>query len=326
MNKIFSDAFKNFLLRYECLKKQIHNIDEYKAGYENSKLYKDFYKLKKNLVIFSKYKSVVKEILELKLLLNKKNNDIKELIIKELNILYKKKDIYEANIKEILSLANNKINFIEDNVFIELRAATGGSESAIFVEDLLKMYIGFLTNRKWKKEIISYSYGKVGGYKDIVLKITGNNTFKVLQHESGIHRVQRVPKTEVRGRVHTSTCSVAVLPETNVNNNIKINICDLKIDTYRASGAGGQHVNVTDSAVRITHIPTGLVSECQNERSQHKNKSKALALLKVRILLKKKEKEKNKIDNQRRIQVGSGARSEKIRTYNFKEFNPKAIS
>ncbi|HIH2763454.1 MAG TPA: peptide chain release factor 1 [Candidatus Azoamicus sp.] len=204
-----------------------------------------------------------------------------------------------------------------NNIFFEIRSASGGNESSMFVKDLSKMYSNYFDFKKWKYEILSCSYSNVNGYKEIIMKVSGKKIFSNLKYESGIHRVQRIPLTESNGRVHTSTCTIAVLKETEKMDSIELNQNDLRIDTYRASGAGGQHVNMTDSAVRITHIPTGIVAECQNERSQHKNKHTALSLLKSRILNVKNIEIKNEIDIKRKNLIGSGARSEKIRTYNF---------
>lgn len=205
----------------------------------------------------------------------------------------------------------------ERNIFLEVRAGTGGAEAALFSADLLRMYLRYAENRGWKTEIISQSEGELGGYKEVVARITGDQVYSRLKFESGTHRVQRVPETESQGRVHTSACTVAILPEAAEIDSIDINNNDLRIDTFRASGAGGQHVNKTDSAVRITHLPTGVVVECQDERSQHKNKARALSLLQSRLLASEQEKAASERAQNRKLQVGSGDRSERIRTYNF---------
>jgi peptide chain release factor 1 len=205
----------------------------------------------------------------------------------------------------------------ERNIYLEVRAGTGGDEAAIFAGDLHRMYSRYAEGRGWQVEILSESYGEHGGYKEVISRIVGRGAFSMFKFESGTHRVQRVPETEAQGRIHTSACTVAVLPELDEIDDITINPADLRIDTFRASGAGGQHVNKTDSAIRITHLPTGVVVECQDERSQHKNRSRAMALLKARLLAAEQEKQASAQARSRKLQVGSGDRSERIRTYNF---------
>lgn len=202
------------------------------------------------------------------------------------------------------------------SVFLEIRAGAGGQEAALFAADLMKMYMAYALKKGWRTSIADQSFTDLGGVRDVVLHIEGANVFGHLKFEAGVHRVQRVPKTETAGRVHTSTATVAVLPEAE-DVDVTINPSDLRIDVFRASGAGGQHVNTTDSAVRITHIPSGVVVSCQDERSQHKNKAKALKMLQSRILAHEIEKHQASISQQRKDMVGSGARSEKVRTYNF---------
>lgn len=203
------------------------------------------------------------------------------------------------------------------NVFLEIRAAAGGDESAIFSGDLLRMYTRYAEAQGWRLEIISASHGEHGGYKEVITRIEGNAVYSRLKFESGAHRVQRVPVTESQGRVHTSTCTVAILPEVEEVDEITINPADLRVDTFRASGAGGQHVNRTESAIRITHLPTGTVVECQDERSQHKNRARAMSILQSKLLLAEQEKLQREQSETRRNLVGTGDRSERIRTYNF---------
>lgn len=224
--------------------------------------------------------------------------------------------------QEQLSLELQKMLLPKDpndnnNIFLEIRAGTGGDEAAIFSGDLFKMYSRYAELQNWKVEVMSENAGDHGGYKEIVARLVGHGAYSRLKFESGAHRVQRVPETESQGRVHTSACTVAIIPEVDAVQAIEINPKDLRIDTFRASGAGGQHVNKTDSAIRLTHLPTGVVVECQEERSQHKNKAKALSMLSSRILAADQEKQQSEQAADRKLQVGSGDRSERIRTYNY---------
>ena len=205
----------------------------------------------------------------------------------------------------------------ERNIFLEIRAGTGGDESALFAGDLLRMYTRYAERNRWQVEMVSESTSDLGGYREVIVRIVGNGAYSKLKFESGGHRVQRVPATETQGRIHTSACTVAVMPEADELEDIDINPADLRIDTYRASGAGGQHINKTDSAVRITHLPTGLVVECQDDRSQHKNKASAMKVLAARLKDAQLREQQSKEAATRKSLIGSGDRSERIRTYNF---------
>jgi peptide chain release factor 1 len=205
----------------------------------------------------------------------------------------------------------------ENNIFLEIRAGTGGDEAAIFAGDLFRMYQKYAEGRGWQLEIYSQNEGEHGGFKEIIVRVVGQGAYSRFKFESGTHRVQRVPETESQGRIHTSACTVAILPEAEDVEEIDINPADLRVDTFRASGAGGQHVNKTDSAIRITHLPSGIVVECQDERSQHKNRARAMSLLQARLLEQEQTRQESEIAESRRLQVGSGDRSQRVRTYNF---------
>jgi len=205
----------------------------------------------------------------------------------------------------------------ERNIFLEIRAGTGGNESALFAGDLFRMYARYAERQRWKVEVVSESEGEVGGYKEIIARIVGAGAYSKLKFESGGHRVQRVPETEAQGRIHTSACTVAVMPEAAETGEIDINPADLRIDTFRASGAGGQHINKTDSAVRVTHLPSGLVVECQDDRSQHRNKAQALSVLAARLKDQRDREQQAREASTRKSLIGSGDRSDRIRTYNF---------
>jgi peptide chain release factor 1 len=219
--------------------------------------------------------------------------------------------------KELQTLLLPKDLNDDKNIFLEIRAGAGGDESALFVGDIFRMYSRFVERMRWQLEIISSNEAEVGGYKEVIAKINGVGAYSKLKFESGGHRVQRVPDTETQGRIHTSACTVAVLPEADEIINIDINPAEIRIDTYRASGAGGQHINKTDSAVRITHLPTGIVVECQDDRSQHRNKAQAMSVLAAKIKDGQIQEQESKIASERKSLIGSGDRSERIRTYNF---------
>jgi peptide chain release factor 1 len=275
---------------------------------------KEYSNLKPIVDSFSEFKSVEENIDESNQLLNDSDSELRALAQEEIESLKNKKDLLEDNLKKML-LPKDPND--EKNAFIEIRAGTGGDEAGLFAGDIFRMFSRLSERRKWQIEIISSRESEKGGFKEIVSKITGRGVYGFLKYESGIHRVQRVPETESQGRIHTSACSVAVLPEVDEQENINIDKSEIRVDTFRASGAGGQHVNKTDSAVRLTHIPSGIVVECQDGRSQHKNKEKAMSLLQSKLNEVAIEEKAKELDSQRKIMVGSGDRSEKIRTYNF---------
>jgi peptide chain release factor 1 len=205
----------------------------------------------------------------------------------------------------------------DNNIFLEIRAGTGGDEAAIFAGDLFRMYQKYAEKLGWPLEVLSQNPGEHGGFREVIVRIAGKGAYSRFKFESGTHRVQRVPETESQGRIHTSACTVAILPEAEGVEEIDVNPADLRVDTFRASGAGGQHVNKTDSAIRLTHLPSGIVVECQDERSQHKNRARAMSLLQARLLEQEQSRQESEIAESRRIQVGSGDRSQRIRTYNY---------
>lgn len=277
-------------------------------------LSKEYAELEPVAICFEEYNKAYDNLTELNTLIASNDEEIAALAEDEIAITNKLIAKLDIELQEHLIPKNPDD---ERNIYLEIRAGTGGDEAAIFAGDLYRMYTRFAEKKGWQVEIINVHHGEHGGFKEIIAQIKGKNVYAELKFESGAHRVQRVPTTESQGRVHTSACTVAILPEVDEINDIEINAEDLRIDTYRASGAGGQHINKTDSAIRITHIPTGMVVECQDERSQHKNRAKAMALLKTRLLNEQQSKQKKEQDQARKSLVGSGDRSERIRTYNF---------
>jgi peptide chain release factor 1 len=240
--------------------------------------------------------------------------DMKEMAGDELKQARERSETLELDLQKLL-LPQDPHD--DSNIFLEIRAGTGGDEAAIFAGDLLRMYVRYAEFNKWQVEVLSESAGEHGGYKEIIARIVGQGAYSRLKFESGAHRVQRVPETESQGRIHTSAATVAILPEADDIDPVEINPADLKVDTFRASGAGGQHINKTDSAIRLTHLPSGIVVECQDERSQHKNRARAMSLLAAKLLDTQLAKQKAEETEARRSLVGSGDRSERIRTYNF---------
>jgi len=277
-------------------------------------LSKEYAELKSVVDCFSNYNATLENINTAADMLDDNDPDIKEMAQEELKENRLLKDSLSVELQKML-LPKDPND--DNNIYLEVRAGTGGDEAAIFSGDLFKMYSRYAESQRWQVEIMSENQGEHGGFKEIVARIVGQGAYSKLKFESGAHRVQRVPETESQGRVHTSACTVAIIPEAESVEAIDINPKDLRVDTFRASGAGGQHVNKTDSAIRLTHLPTGVVVECQEERSQHKNKAKAMAMLSSRLLAAEKEKQQSEQAANRKLQVGSGDRSERIRTYNY---------
>lgn len=263
---------------------------------------------------FNDFLSNESDLQEAKEMIKSGDPELKEMGQEELPILEKNQAMLEAELQKML-LPKDPND--DANIFLEIRAGTGGDEAAIFAGDLFRMYSRYAETQRWQVEIINSQEGEHGGYKEIIVRIIGDGAYSKLKFESGAHRVQRVPATETQGRVHTSAATVVIMPEAEDVEQIDLNPADLKVDTFRASGAGGQHVNKTDSAIRITHIPTGTVVECQDERSQHKNRARAMSLLASRIMDERQRIHDQEIAQERKSLVGSGDRSERIRTYNY---------
>jgi peptide chain release factor 1 len=275
---------------------------------------KEYAEIEPVVLCYRRYEQANDELAEAQLMANDSDPEIRAMAADELVTL---EDDITALSTELQRLLLPQDPNDSHNIFLEIRAGTGGDEAAIFAGDLLRMYQRFAENQNWKLEILNERSGEHGGFKEIISRIEGKNVYGLLKFESGTHRVQRVPQTESQGRIHTSACTVAVMPEVEELDEIEIAKSDLRVDTYRASGAGGQHINKTDSAVRLTHIPTGIVVECQDERSQHKNKARAMSLLQAKIMTQAQQAQDDAQAATRRNLVGSGDRSEKIRTYNF---------
>ena len=316
MNKSLTKKLDQLIERYEELGAILSDSSTI-ADQKKFRTYsKEYSELELIVSCFKKIGVNSKEVVETEKMLRDPDKEIQELAENEISELKREGEKLK---KELEALLLPEDPFDKNNIFLEIRAGTGGDEAAIFAGDLFKMYARFSELKKWRISSLSERPGDHGGFKEIVARIEGKQVYATMKFESGAHRVQRIPQTESQGRVHTSACTVAVLPELEELDEIEIDKSDLRVDTFRASGAGGQHVNKTDSAVRLTHLPSGLVVECQDERSQHKNKARALALLQARLMENAKNEQSSERAKERKTLVGSGDRSEKIRTYNFPE-------
>ena len=312
---------KSIVKKLALIQEQYHSIANQLAdegvqsdGKKMVELSKEFSRIEPVVVLFEKYQSLEEEKEAAEEIIKDDDGSMSDLAKEEIDSISEELLKIEDEITPMLLSSDPRDG---SNVFLEIRAGTGGDEAAIFAGDVFRMYARFCEKNGWSLEILNQNETGQGGFKEVIAKVEGSGVFSKLKFESGTHRVQRIPKTESQGRIHTSACTVAIIAEADEMNEVEISNSDLRVDTYRASGAGGQHVNKTDSAVRLTHIPTGIVAECQDNRSQHKNRAKALSLLKAKIYDMEQKKIQNQQAEERKMLVGSGDRSERIRTYNY---------
>jgi len=300
--------------RYQELEALLSDADIINDQQRFRSLSREYARIEPVVHCYRRYHSTIDDLNAAEEMLQDKDRDVRAMAAEELQQVRQEQQQLEQDL-QLLLLPKDPHD--DASIFLEIRAGTGGDEAALFAGDLFRMYSHYAETRRWQTEVINAREGEHGGYKEIIVRIIGDGAYSRLKFESGAHRVQRVPATESQGRIHTSACTVAVLPEPDEIEQIAINPADLKVDTFRASGAGGQHVNKTDSAIRLTHLPSGMIIECQDERSQHKNRARAMSLLQARLMAAAQEKQQQEQSAARKSLVGSGDRSERIRTYNY---------